>query len=90
MEEMQMMFKLREPKVGMRVVSNKNTCCIGMPKNDVGKIKRVEPNGLEFTVEDWKNEEMSGCVQCCLELRPVTKAQWLEMCDKEEKRGVKK
>lgn len=90
MEEMVMLFKLREPKIGMKVASKKATCCFGMPKNDVGVIKRIEPNGLEFTVNDWKNQENSGCVQCCMELRPVTKAQWLEMCDKEDaklKRG---
>lgn len=83
MEPMRMMFKLREPKIGMKVVSKRETCCFGMPKNDVGVIVKIDENGLEFTVKDWKNSELNHCVQCVSELRDVSKEEWITMCDAE-------
>jgi len=90
MDEMKMQFKLREPKIGMQIVSKGDKCCFGMPKGDVGTIVEIEPNGLEFTVTNWYGKRESHCVQCALELREVTKKTWLEMCDEEAKRGARK
>lgn len=90
---MQMEYKLRVPVVGMWVVVKKANCVNCGPsmlaKGDGGKIIEIGKNCLEFKIKDWADREYNYCVQCCNELRDVTKEDWIEMCDAEQKRKPK-
>ena len=82
--------KIREPEVGMNIVIKKVNCnnCGGsfLAKGDGGKITSIDKEGVYFEYRDWASRYQRACIMCCNELKEITKAEWNEICDKEEKR----
>ena len=82
---METVHRIREPKVGMKVVSTSPNCCAGMDKGEVGYIMVIKADELSFKVNDGSHH----CVKCVMELRETSKADWFKMCDKEDNRRLK-
>jgi len=64
--------KIKEPAVGMTVLATKSKCinCYLISKGDTGTIGKVL-NKNEFSFRDQYGCTITGCVQCCKEVKGV-------------------